>query len=347
MKSHNRTLLRQAVAICEQYRPDDAIATIGQLPKATWKAASTIISRLRRARWLGWHRAARRLQVDLRATLLRLQSHLGALERQIPSPHVRPQRLAVRELFEDLRALYEEFEDVTFDAKSKTLAVTTEPIELESILLGRFEIQLDCSRLTGGPNTYRVVALDPNPAACNESVTHPHIQGEVVCEGDGTQPIRHALEEGRLFDFFTIVDNLLKTYNPESPYVSLSDWFGVECADCGHTIDEDDRRTCEKCDATVCVDCYVICSHCREILCAACVSQCEDCEQYFCKTYLTECSKCSVERCRGCLDENERCSDCHEEESEATEKSFDDEDVSTETGTTIHADRVGEAVVST
>ena len=160
-----------------------------------------------------------------------------------------PQRHELRsawiiDIYADLVALDEEFAEVSFDRRGQTISVTTEPIELEGVYLGPFEIRLDWSDLAEGhPGNYRVIAVDANPAAANESVTHPHVQDEAVCEGEGRQPIRKALEQGRLLDFFVIVANLLRTYNSDSPYVSLSDWHGVECADCGTTVSDDDRLT--------------------------------------------------------------------------------------------------------
>lgn len=347
MTHHEKTLLRQATAICEQQTPNKPVVTSSQLPGATWQAADGLLCRIRRAQRRGWYRAARRLQCDLRFTLQQLQSQLAAIERQIPSPYAQPKRITVRDLFEDLMALYEEFQDVAFDWSSKTLTVTTEPIELEGVSLGRFEIRLDCGRSTdGSSSTYRVVALDPNPAATNESVTHPHVQDEAVCEGEGSQPIRHALEEGRLFDFFTIVENLLKTYNRGSPYVSLADWYGVECADCGLTIDADDQRTCYRCDTTICTECYVVCTGCNEIYCNECVSNCEDCDESFCGSCLTECSRCGIKRCRGCLDDKERCTDCHDKETNTAEDPSAEEDSSADADTSLYPDRVGEAAVS-
>jgi hypothetical protein len=121
-----------------------------------------------------------------------------------------------------------------------------------------------------------------NPAATNDSVTHPHVDGEALCEGEGRQPIRRALEQGRLLDFFVIIANLLRTYNSDSPYVSLSDWHGVECFDCGTTVCDDERWTCEKCDTTVCGECYSNCPECDGIFCDACVTRCEGCDENHC-----------------------------------------------------------------
>ena len=89
----------------------------------------------------------------------------------------------------------------------------------------------------------------PIPLRSNEDVTHPHVSDEAVCEGDGRVPIRKALEQGRLLDFFVIVRNLLQTYNSGSPFVSLDDWEGIRCADCGASAGEDERWTCVKCES--------------------------------------------------------------------------------------------------
>ncbi len=47
---------------------------------------------------------------------------------------------------------------------------------------------------------YRVIALDPHPAAGNEMVTHPHVSDEHVCLGDATIAVKQALATGRVCD---------------------------------------------------------------------------------------------------------------------------------------------------
>ena len=73
-----------------------------------------------------------------------------------------------------------------------------------------------------------MIAEDPHPAHSDDSVTHPHVQSEGVCEGDAKLPIRNALSQLRLLDFFQIVGSLLRTYNSGSPYVALL-MTGTEC----------------------------------------------------------------------------------------------------------------------
>ena len=81
--------------------------------------------------------------------------------------------------------------------------------------LGPFEIRLDWGSLSD-PNPYSVVALDPNSAASNDEVTHPHVKDEHLCEGEGHSAIRAALAECRLLDFFMLVSQVLHTYGQGS-----------------------------------------------------------------------------------------------------------------------------------
>jgi hypothetical protein len=215
---------------------------------------------------------------------------------------------------------------------------------LDGVYLGPFEIHLDWSNLQDGhPNNYRVIAMDAHPAAANDNVTHPHVQDEAVCEGEGRQTIRSAIEQGRLLDFFVIVANLLRTYNSGSPYVSLADWHGAACADCGATVSGDERWTCDKCQTTTCGECYQNCSDCDGIHCDECTTSCEGCDERRCRSCISVCSACHDEYCQGCLDDNERCSDCHDKENEATEPHDSEEYRNSQVA--VQPNCMGEAVV--
>ncbi|MCA9018489.1 MAG: hypothetical protein KDA77_24450, partial [Planctomycetaceae bacterium] len=162
--------------------------------------------------------------------------------------------------------------------KDRSISVTTESIVLEEIYLGPFQIHLNWGDpASGRSSSYRVIAQDAQSAATDDSVTHPHVQDESLCEGEGRKPICKALEQGRILDFFLIVANLLRTYNSGSPYVSLAEWNGSSCEDCGTTVNSDDIYSCEKCNTQICNDCYVSCSCCDGIFCGECTSCCEGC----------------------------------------------------------------------
>ena len=344
MTHHDQRLLRMAIAIEEQLKAAQSKPAQAELPTATWQQCEQTLRLMRRAQRHGWQLAAHRLLRDLRGNLRRLQGDLIEFDCGIEPQQRQPCQTSVRDIHADLVALREEFDGVAFDQRKRIISVTTEPIELEGVYLGPFEIQLDWGDLTDGhPSNYRVIAIDAHPAAANEDVTHPHVQDEGVCEGDGRQMIRCALEQGRLLDFFVIVANLLRTYNSGSPYVSLSDWQGVECADCGSTVCDDERWTCEKCGTKVCGECYFNCPNCDDIFCNSCVTRCEGCDEIHCSACMKDCSRCHAEICQGCLDDNERCSNCHDKETKATESHASE--ACRDSQFAVQPDRVGEIVV--
>ena len=180
------------------------------------------------------------------------------------------------EIARDLLVLQEEFPSVTVDLAACELAVTTEPIELEDLPLGPFEIRLDWQELSG-TLPYKVVALEPNPARSNDSVTHPHVSDGTLCEGNGRLAIRSALKEGRLVDFFAIVRQLLETYAKGHAYVEIGDWHGRPCGDCGYHISDDYGLSCTRCEDTVCDECLLTCGGCQEGFCGQCIGNCRAC----------------------------------------------------------------------
>ena len=217
-------------------------------------------------------------------------------------------------LVEDLKQLQQEFGKMNFDKKANTLSVITEPITLEDIYLGPFEIRLELNRIA---ELYKVapyfcIALDPHPAASSDEITHPHITGDRLCEGEGYASIRAALEQGRICDFFTIVRGILNTYSPDSPYIQLSEWEGVACYDCGCITDGENSYYCGFCDNTYCEQCSTYCPHCEETICLGCVGKCEVCEDQVCPNCVRKCSECGALCCKSCLEEG-ICLNCQKE----------------------------------
>ena len=313
MTHDKQSFLRLAAAIHQQLSAQQSVAHLSPPPTADWRQCERLWHRLQRARQRGWHLAANRIQRDLTISIQRLQSELTDRLSQCRKPSNDPPVASLADIQADLLALQEEFEQVTFSRRDRTLTVTTEPLELEEVYLGPFKIRLEWGKLsTECFQPYQVIAVDPNPAVSNEGVTHPHVQNEAVCEGDGRQPIQRALEQGRLLDFFLIVANLLRTYNDSSPYVSLSDWYGVACTDCGTNVCDDERWICERCGVSVCGDCYVGCCNCDRIYCSACVTCCPACDESHCRSCAKECADCQATLCISCHQDNERCPDCHE-----------------------------------
>jgi hypothetical protein len=225
-------------------------------------------------------------------------------------------------LVEDLKQLEQEFGKIEFDKAATTISLITKPITLDDVYLGPFKIQLELKKLSElyKDSPYYCIALDPHPAATNEEVTHPHVSNDKLCEGEGCAAIRTALEQGRLCDFFTLVKSILNTYSPDSPYVSLYDWDGEPCYDCGYVMDRDNSYYCSFCDRTFCEECSTYCRNCEETLCRGCAGKCEICEEPLCSNCAHKCAECGIYCCESCLEDG-ICQNCIQESEDENEQS--------------------------
>jgi hypothetical protein len=282
-----------------------------QLPDYDWTECQTVVRKIRLAQSRGWHQAAAALTDSLRYPLCRCLQRLNDLCNRSVSARPSEAVAAVRDIFADLEVLLDEFDDLSIDLPGAVLSVTTAPIVLEGVLLGRFQVRLHWDWI-GRAHSYEVVALEPNPACSSESTTHPHVVEDRLCEGDGKLPIVQALHHGRLLDFFQIVNRVLNNYNPSSAYVALSDWEGSGCSDCGEIVGPDDERTCGMCEGTLCGNCALTCERCESSCCYECSRHCESCGQDLCRGCAIECEKCQRPLCTKCLSDSDLCPDCQE-----------------------------------
>jgi len=269
----------------------------------------TLQKHLRVCRFHQWQAAAAHVQEQISWTLDQIPTEVAASINAIKQR--RPNLPTLRQVLEDLDQIRHEFGEYDYDRKAHVLSVSTDPITLEGVYLGAFKIALDLGRLTFRP-AYRVIAEEPNPASTNSSVTHPHVSDEHLCEGEATLGITAALQEGRLCDFFLLVRSVLQHYNPESPFVSLSNWSGISCSDCGHVMDEDESYTCNGCDSSVCSDCIGCCDNCDSSRCGNCLTTCPACERRICGNCEETCSRCAKGCCSDCI-EDELCPECHKQ----------------------------------
>jgi hypothetical protein len=311
MDQKQRRILRAAQLLRDsllQLRRGDARP---ELPNQQWTNLLQLSRRVELAQNRGWNNAARRLTDDLRREIRLLQAHLLSMSNTLDSRMSR-EVPGEGDIFREIMALEEEFDQVDADPKTREICVTTEPICLEGIYLGPFEIHLDLQSI-GELSPYRVVAVEPNPASSRDSVTHPHVEDETLCEGEGRAAIRAALSAGRLYDFFVLVHRILNTYARGDAYVELSDWEGVSCGDCGSLTNEDDRVPCRSCDNPICFECAVTCQVCGHDHCSSCVSSCGECDNHVCDSCLELCSVCGKQTCSDCLTDG-TCTQCHEKE---------------------------------
>lgn len=302
-----RICLRMAVYLAERLTAAAAFPPT-VLPEAGWHVCRRLARLLELAHHRTWRGAARRLYWQLESELRRLRRELDqALPPQPPRAAPGP---SSADVYRELVGLHEEFEEVELNLRQRSISVVTEPIELDGVLLGRFRIRLE---LEGGQSVpeYRVLAIDPKPAASSENTTHPHVRDEHLCEGDGKPAIRLALEQGRLCDFFQIVQNVLATYNGGSAFVPLEDWGGTPCVDCSALVGDDERCWCEACSSTICSDCARACGGCSHDHCADCIGPCPECDDAYCHSCMQSCAGCRRRCCTACLIEG-LCPSCSE-----------------------------------
>lgn len=283
-----------------------------------------------------WQSAENLVVADCRRTIRQTIDLLN--EAQQTLSRTKRQPINDKEIFLDLMSLQREFDEIQFDAKAKRLSVVSRPIQLEQLHLGRFRIELHLDSLS--PNKagyYEVIAMEPNQADANENIVHPHVDENRLCEGDAKAPIRMALTQGRMLDFFQIVQQVLSTYNPSSAYLTIADWNGVSCNHCGYTTDSENSNSCRNCETTICDECVYTCSDCDRLICSNCQSTCDDCHETVCDSCAASCEDCEKQFCNDCMSQNERCESCDEKAKEESDPGTTEVDV--------HADGVGQAPV--
>jgi hypothetical protein len=248
------------------------------------------------ARRGNWSMAITRLQENLLGRLNQLHDAAGEIL-QRSRPQVRIGLPSLRDLYEELLQLQQEFNSLDLDLKAGVISVETEDIELEGVYLGAFRITLPLAQLArrADCNIFQIEALDPHPADSNSEVVHPHVQGERLCMGDATATVTMALKTGRLADAFLAVNAVLHTYNQASPYIALDEWYGTRCGDCDRLVDNDDSYTCSACESTFCEDCTACCDQCQNVYCMTCLERTDEREfQYLCESCRDRCRECQT-----------------------------------------------------
>ncbi len=324
MHKNHKTLLRAAERIASRLQRLRAAPIPFELPDEHWDQCQRLIRQIDLCTSRSWLHAAGILKDRLEYALERCSDRLRNIGRQVSGYGRLGSLQSVREILQDLVALEDEFENVIAEGSSHTISVTTQPIVLEEIALGAFEIRLHWDRI-GERRPYEVVALSPNPAGESSDTTHPHVKGDQLCEGDGQAAIAQALRTGRLLDFFQLVSRILDTYNSSSAYVSLSEWNGSPCADCGAVLGEDDQYSCDRCSDLQCRDCLSSCVRCDALCCHTCTTCCRSCEESVCSRCERTCSQCERVYCTSCISETGLCEECQENHDA---ESLEDEDFS-------------------
>ena len=211
----------------------------------------------------------------------------------------------IGDITKDILALNVMYEDKTsIDLRANIIEVITDPITLsynnKDWEFGEFKIIYRYLLPSSEPHL-RFVALEPLWARedSESGCSHPHIQDNYLCMGDAEEGILSSMKTGNVYNLFQILNSVLTTYNPRSPYISLENWYGIPCSSCGRTSSIEDTYNCSNCDDTFCDECIYSCNDCGANLCSECYYTCNDCGDIYCKE---------------CIDDNGLCYDCREKE---------------------------------
>lgn len=294
-----------------------------------------------------WYKSAEKIRLRISRDLNDFSHQLEQFKNSIDTDQIKLPK--PRDIVAELMQIEDDFGEIKFDFNARTISIITETIALEGITFGSFEIRLYLNEIKklGFESPYKIVALDPNSAGSDDGVTHPHVSQEKLCEGDGYIPIRKAIQQGRLSDFFTIIVQILQTYNPDSPYISLEDWEGTTCYDCGYTVSGDDSYYCEDCQNDFCSNCSTYCQVCDSTVCLGCSYECPGCREPVCRSCLVECKGCKDDFCSRCISENDLCEKCEEEyRKEQENEDIEEEPTAAETELEVQSDSVGQTRIS-
>ena len=71
------------------------------------------------------------------------------MAQRLPRSTATARSATAHDIYQDLVALRQEFEELDYDLRERRLSVVTEPIVLEGVYLGPFEIRLQWARPMG------------------------------------------------------------------------------------------------------------------------------------------------------------------------------------------------------
>ena len=290
---------------------------------------------------------ANKMIPDLRDTMVFAMDKCVALMKSMVSEEV-CQPLGVKEAVQELTVINDAWDEVTY--QEGVLSVNIGNVSLddgtEEIDLGDFILRVNLDspmgkadysggRLVSG---LLVEAVEPVPGSAG--LYHPHVKDGKLCSGDGGDIMQLALRQGRLEDYFRIVEAVMNTYNDDSPYEPLSDWYDPDregqsmCDVCEEWWSDESTFYCSSCSVNMCENCNTVsecqgcsewycqecmsgCEGCGESVCAGCISSCSGCNNGYCKGCTTECSQCSNRSCQECSTvcscDDEVCQECRKE----------------------------------
>lgn len=237
--------------------------------------------------------------------------------------------LSLKDAIDEIRVITNAWEKVEF--RGNILSVLIKDVTLndghEDVYLGNFWVHLN---LTNPLANRKVESIDRIEST--KGFSHPHVKGTRLCIGAGGLSSKDALCQGRLEDYFIIVEAVLRTYNEESPHEELNKWYNTDregqflCDRCEEFRDNDsscwcygcentycdlccDGGCCAECEQWFCGECATSCNECGETLCIGCSVGCSGCHNGYCSSCLSNCAVCEESHCNSCKSACAYCGD--------------------------------------
>lgn len=137
-----------------------------------------------------------------------------------------------------------------------------ENVQLEGVWIGDLRITLNLERFEIHVANLSIDREDKG------GFHHPHVSanGE-ICWNEHDEEARQYHGRGEYLALKDLIENLLRTYNSRSPYITLEDWengVGASCDRCGERWPEEELCWSRSCEMELCEDCRLYCERCED-----------------------------------------------------------------------------------
>jgi hypothetical protein len=97
---------------------------------------------------------------------------------------------------------------------------------------------------------------------------HPHVASDGrICWNGHDEEAKAYHDSGDFLALKDMIENLLRTYNSRSPYITLEDWengSGESCGECGDRYPSDDLVYSQRYGDSLCPNCRYYCDRCDD-----------------------------------------------------------------------------------
>ena len=213
---------------------------------------------------------------------------------------------SLSELVAELRQAEKEFGQLSYDRKKQFVAVATEPIELEGVYLGEFEIRLLLARpmqsaRPGGNvsdrglrspsgrkrrnghasprpgRTASAPAMRQRPSVCPDRRPDLRLLPVGQVRAGRIQPAVALCPAGQVGRHCLL---RLRLHHRQRRILLLPSCENDFCEEC--------MSYCRRCDDSYCQGCLTECTACEDSVCSGCLTRCPDCRRAICQTCLEE-----------------------------------------------------------